>query len=445
MAFLEAWLVPLLKVRLHASDQLIGLLTVAPMLSATLLGPIAASIIARMGGNRRAVVITCVVLIIGIAGLSIPPHLAGAPWAMWAALCCAMLVNSVGAIGGPAWLAWMGGLVPPGVRGRFTSNRAQIFHAARLAFALLFMLIMRQWTPAESWFGLQVLIVIAVISRLASTWLIMRSPDPVVKPQRMNTDTAKLARQESRDFMTFLKGINRSDLGRWTLVWAVLHFGVMLAGPYFLPYWLERTENGGLGLADDPLRYTALVYVSAAVRLAAFPLVGRLVDQFGPTAMLRIAVAGIALVPVGWALTTSFPLLVLTEVLSGVSWCIAECAVGVLLFSCSRDPADRARFIGYHQTVCALVIVIATLIGGQLLVWLPEFNDSQFRCLFLVSTIMRLPALLLVLRWLPALRADRHLRGVWRLIPGLQPTITLSRGVARVWRRPLPPDSRPPR
>jgi len=444
-AFVEAWMVPLLKVRLHTSDQLIGLLTVAPMLSATLLGPIAQPIIARLGGNKRTVTITCIIQVIAILGLSIPLHLAGAPWAMWAGLSCAMLVNAVGAVGGPAWMAWMGGMIPRSIRGRFTSNRAQIHHAARIAFALLFMGIMSRWTAAETWVGLQILIVIAVLSRIASTWLVVRSPEMPNRVVATTSSTSKLAQQEARDFATFMKSIHRSSLGRWTLVWAALHFGVMLAGPYFLVYWLETIERGGLGLADDPLRYTILVYTSAAIRLAVYPLVGRLVDHFGPTAMLRFAVAGIALVPMGWALTTSFPLLILTEMVSGFSWCIAECSVGVLLFSCSNDGAERARFIGYHQTVCALVIVVATLLGGQLLVLLPEFNGSHFRCLFLVSTALRLPAVLLALRWLPPLHGGQNLRGVWRLVPGLSPTITLSRGVMRTWRRPLPPDSRPPR
>lgn len=437
LAFLEAWLVPLLKVRLHASDQLIGLLTVAPMLSATLLGPIASNVIAKMGGNKRTVVVTNFIQIVAILGLSIPLHLAGASWALWVAMALAITITSVGAVGGPAWMAWMGGVIPRSIRGRYTSNRAQLHHGARLGFAIIAMLVMRQWTAADSRLGLQIVIGIAALSRLASTWLLVKAPDPVPRPIKA-THTSKLAAQEAHNFMTFMRGITRHELGRWTLVWAFLHFGVMLTGPYFLVYWLDPIAEGGMGLADDPIRYTALVYISALVRLAAFPIVGRIVDRFGPSAMLRIAVVGIALVPLGWAFTDHFPLLIITEVFGGIAWCIAECCVGVLLFSCSRDPQDRARLIGYHQTVCALSIVVATLIGGQLLAHLAPFRDSPFRALLLISVAIRLMALFMALRYLPRLPEELRLKGVWRYIPGLNPTITLTRGVAWAWRRPMP-------
>jgi MFS family permease len=411
------------------------------------MGPIASKLIARLGGNKRTVLITCIVQIIAIAGLSLPLHLAGATWALPMAMTAVILINSIGAIGGPAWISWMGGVVPRSVRGRYTSNRAQIFHGMRLTSALVFMLIMRSWPPAMSWVGLQILIVVAILSRIASMLLIAKSTEPPRRPSAPASKTAKLAAQEARDFVTFLRRMHKTDLGRWTMVWATLHFGVMLAGPYFQVYWLDSQAAGGLGLADDPVRYTLLVYTSTVIRLFAFPIVGRLCDRFGATAMLRVAVAGIAMVPTGWALTTWFPALIMVEFLSGAAWCIAECSVGMLLFSCSSDAQDRSRLIGYHQTVCAVAIVIATLIGGQLLHMLPTFLGSHFRAVCLASAAMRLTALLLAIRYLPALPDEGRLRGFWRYVPGLLPTVTLTRGVFRGFRRPdaampLPPEPR---
>lgn len=445
LGFLEAWIVPLLKVRLGASDQIVGLLTIVPMLAATVLGPIAANCIGHLGGNKRAVVITSAIQVLAMASLSLPLHFSDQAWALPLAITATVVTTSVGALGGPAWIAWMGGMIPRSIRGRFSSNRAQIFHGARLAFALIFMGIMSAYTPTSTWVGLQILIGVAVLSRLVSTWLIMRTPEPAQRIPKFTGGTAKLAAQEARDFWSFVKRMHRSDLGRWTMVWALLHFGVMLAGPYFQVYMLDAVTQGGLGLAADPVRYTLLIYTSALVRLIAFPLVGRMVDRYGASAILRVAVAGIALIPAGWALTTAFPILILTEILSGLAWCMAECAVGVLLFACSTDAKDRARLIGYHQTVCALTIVVATLCGGQLLHLLPPFQESHFRTLLLVSTAMRLVACLLALRYLPRLADEVSLRGFWRYVPGLQPTITLSRGIVRVFRRPdpslpLPPD-----
>ncbi|MBA3687128.1 MAG: MFS transporter, partial [Planctomycetes bacterium] len=244
---------------------------------------------------------------------------------------------------------------------------------------------------------------------------------------------ARVAAERGRGFIEFLRSIHRTDLGRWTLVWAILHAGTMLAGPYFAPYMLAKPEEGGLGLT--PVGYTVLVFTAQVVRMLMFPLAGRLVDHYGPSAMLRVAIAGIVVLPLGWALSTSFTVLIIAEICSGLAWCTAECAVGVLLLGCTNDPQDRARMIGYHQAVCCIVIVFTSTIGGQLLHILPPLDGSAFRALFIVSLFARIPALLLAIRFLPELKDPEKLQGLWRLIPGLQPTITLSKGLVRAFRR----------
>jgi len=59
---------------------------------------------------------------------------------------------------------------------------------------------------------------------------------------------------------------------------------------------------------------------ATATRLAVLPFAGRLVELFGAPAMLRVAVAGIVLVPLPWALCQSLPALVAAEVLLLPVW-----------------------------------------------------------------------------------------------------------------------------
>lgn len=431
----EAWIVPLLQKQLGASAQIIGLLTTVPMLMAMVFGPIVAPIIAFLGGNKRTAMLTCWVQIIGFILLALPLHFAGAAWALPIGVTLAITINAIGAVGGPAWISWMGDLIPRRVRGRYSSNRARLHHASRIGCALGFAALMNAFV-ADSATGMHLLLAIATLSRLGSLWLMKRQPEPPPRLHDPSSATGRVAAQEARDFLSFLKSINRTEVGRWTLVWAVLHFGCALAGPYFMPYWLEKTDRGGLGLDQQPFLYTMFVYLSTVVRLIALPVVGRLVDHFGPAAMLRIAVAGIMIVPFGWAASTSLNVLVPTEILSGLSWCTAECAVSVLLFGCSSDPQHRARLIGYHQSVCCCAIALSSLLGGFLLTVIPPLDGSPFRTLFAISIACRIPAVLLAIRYLPELKDPQRLTGLWRLIPGLQPTITLSRGVMRTFRRP---------
>jgi MFS family permease len=442
LAFAESFIVPILQKRLHATPSQIGLLTIIPLLGTAFTGIVLGRIIRLLGGNKRAVVLHALVQALLIAGLSIPLHNPDASWAVPLGITLAVSVALAGSVGGPAWINWMGQLVPRRIQSRYLAYRNRLVILVKLGFACLFAQILHL-LPAETgpW-GLQILIIVAVISRLLSSWLIQVQHDPPVR--RTLPSTGAHHHPGSLSFLGFLRTMTATDLGRWTLVWAVLHFGVMLAGPYFAAYMLSAAPRG-LGL-NAGWTYVMLIQMAVLVRVAAFPIAGRLVDLFGPAAVLRVAVLGIMFIPVAWAFTTSIPLLLLTEVISGLCWCMAEVAVGVLLFTCHRDPYERSHLIGYHQAVVNAVAVLGASLGAVALLGgvsaeaslLPTLGHSDFHMLFLLSAIFRLPAVILAMRFLPRLRALRaeESAGLWRLIPGADLTLTLSRGLMGFFRRP---------
>ena len=441
LAFAESFIVPILQTRLHATPSQIGLLTIIPLLGTVFTGIVLGRIIRLLGGNKRAVVLHALVQAVLIGGLSLPLHNPDSAWAVPVGITLAVSVALAGSVGGPAWINWMGALVPRRLQSRYLAFRNRLVILVKLGFACLFAQILHELPAEHGPWGLQALIVIAVISRLASSWMIHIQHDPPARPV-LATDS--IHRGGATSFVAFLRTITQTDLGRWTLVWAVLHFGVMLAGPYFAAYMLSSAPRG-LGLSPG-WTYVLLIQMAVLVRVAAFPIAGRLVDLFGPAAVLRVAVCGIMVIPVAWAFTTSIPLLLLTEVISGLCWCMAEVAVGVLLFTCHRDPYQRSHLIGYHQAVVNAVAVLGA-IGGSIALaggvnaegsLLPTLGESDFHMLFLLSAVFRLPAVILAMRFLPRLRALRaeESAGLWRLIPGADLTLTLSRGLMGFFRRP---------
>lgn len=441
-AALETMIVPIVQTRLGASPSLVGWLTIIPLLVLGVISPAVGRMIGWMGGNRRAVVITCAMQVVCLAALSVPVHLPHESWSLPVAIGLAVTISLVGSIGGPAWLAWMGGLVPRRLQGRYIGLRSRLFTLCKICFALVFAAVMHEFPAAITPWGLQLVLVVAVISRLASTLLLMRQHEPPPRRRLAADDSQHLAAHV--DFLRFLRTMPRTPLGRWTLVWAALHFGVMLAGPYFATYMLSRTPDG-LNLEAGGYTYMALIYTAMVVRLLCYPLVGRLVDLFGPGAVLRAAVAGITMIPLAWALTTEIWVIIAAEVVSGLCWCSAEIAVGVLLFSCHRDPAERSRLIGYHQSVVNLVAACGAIGGSVLLAGhgdgtplLPPIGDSSFHTLFILSTLLRLPALVLAVRLLPGLRGLRsgESAGLWRMLPGTGLVLTASRGLMGFFRRP---------
>lgn len=440
-AALETMLVPIVQTRLGAEPYLVGWLTIIPLLALGLIGPAVGRMIGWMGGNKRAVVLTCALQVLCLAALSIPVHLPNESWSLPMAIGLAVTISLVGSVGGPAWMAWMGGLVPRGLQGRYIGLRSRVFTLCKIGFAIAFAKVMHELPAAQTPWGLQVVLVVAVLSRLASTLLLMRQHEP---PARRSTadDSQHLAAQVT--FLGFMRTMPSTLLGRWTLVWAALQFGVMLAGPYFVTYMLS-SEPAGMNLEAGGYTYMALIYTAVVVRLLAYPLVGRMVALFGPSAVLRAAVAGITVIPLFWAMTTQLWVILIAEVVSGLCWCAAEIAVGVLLFSCHRDPNERSRLIGYHQSVVSFVAAFGA-IGGSVLLYkyadgttlLRAIDGSSFHTLFILSTLLRLPALILAVRLLPGLRELRaeESAGLWRLLPGTGLVLTAGRGLMGFFRRP---------
>ena len=439
-AVTETWLVPLMVQVLGATAAIIGFLTIIPQLAGIGLGPWTQTVIAWLGGNKRASLMVCVAQIVCLALLSLPLHVPDASWSIPMAMILIIAFGITGAIGGPAWVAWMGGLIPRSLQGRYTGRRNRVFHVSRLVCAAAFAGIAHLLPLGDSPWGMQLILATAVLSRLASVWYQSRQPELPPRPSLAGPGSQRLAPQHG-GFLGFVRSMPSTDLGRWTLVWAMLHFGVMIAGPFFSPYMLAATSAGGLGLDGSPFLYTSLIYVSTIARLVTYPAAGKLVDLHGPAAVLRVAVVIITIIPLGWLLTTNLWVIVAFEILSGIGWALAEIAVGPLLFSCHRDPQQRAILIGWHQSVVMSAIVLGSGIGTFLIgsSWLPALTGSTFHTVFLISMLARIPAVILGLRLLPKLRdlpSDRDGHGeLWRLIPGAGLTVTVGRGLGGFFRR----------
>ncbi len=432
----ELWLVPLLQLRLGGSETVIGLLAIVPQIALIMLGLAVRPVIEALGGNRRTAVATSLVQIACLLLLALPLHLPHAPWAVPMAVMLTMLIGVVGGIGGPAWVAWMGDLIPRTIRGRFTGNRNRIFNLTRLGYVGLFAVVMMR-LPAEAgpW-GLQAVLLIAAAARSVSVWLQWRTPEPSPRLVMAQTPSQRLQRADV-GFGDFLRGIHRTTLGRWTLVWASLFSSVMVSGPFFVPYMLASEAAGGLALS--PLWYSVLTNVNPVVKMLTYPVAGRLIEIHGATACLRVATVALVLVPLGWAFSFDLRVIIAFEVLSGMAWAMLEISIGVLLFSCHPDPLTRARLIGYHQAVCGAFTMLGAGLGTLLISWdgLPLLNGSRFHTIFLISMVLRLPALVMALMFLPTLKATTDDEGeLWRLIPGSGLVVSAGRGLMGFFSRP---------
>ncbi len=432
---LEAWLVPLMQDRLQAAAYVIGLLTLIPQIGFILLSPFTGAMIRRMGGNKAASLTVVWWQIALVAGLSIPLHGAGQPWAIPLAVVMISAFGLTGVIGGPAWIGWVSGFVPRQISGSYQARRMRLFNITKLGFAALFAGIAHLLPIAQSPWGLQLIIAIAALSRLASWWCLQRQP--VVERPVSRQPLSKRSAEAATGLRDFVHTLHSTDFGRWTLVWATFQGGVMVAGPFFASYMIASPQQGGLGL--EPFSYSLLLYVSVVSRILFYPLAGHMVDVFGPRSVMRLAFIGIFLLPITWAATASLPILLLNEVLAGLAWACAEISIGGLLFSSHPDPLRRTELVGWFNTISASFMGLGTLLGTVLIDVVPPIAGSRYHTIFLLSMALRVPGLILALRWLPGLRAMRPEEGqhLMQTLPGVELVSAFGRGLANIFRRPL--------
>lgn len=433
---MEAWMVPLLQTSLHAAAFVIGLLTLIPQTGMILLSPFTRQMIERMGGAKRAAILACWWQVTLIALLSVPLHHPEQPWAIPVGVALICIFGLTGVFGGPAWVAWISGFVPRMVSGRYQARRLRLFNIAKLGFAAAFAGIAHLLPLASTPWGMQAIIVLAVLSRLASIWCLERQPD-IAPASQQHVPLSKRSAEAATGLGGFLRTITATDIGRWTLVWATFQGGVMVAGPFFASYMIVGASDGGLGL--EPFAYSLLLYASVVSRILFYPVVGRMVDLYGPRAVLRASFIAILVLPAAWALTGSLPILLLNEIIAGAAWAGAEIAIGALMFASHPDPVRRGELIGYFNTVSAACIALGTLLGTLLIDLVPPLLGSQYHTIFLLSMALRIPGVVLALRWLPGLRPigqdeGRHLV---QALPGVELVSSFGRGLAGLFRRPF--------
>ena len=415
---------------LHGTITLIGM---------TLMGPFSTKAISWLGGNRRTVLILSTIQGLSLMAMAIPLGFKDQSWAFPAAFILGIITGMVGNLGGAAWVAWMGGMIPPSIRGRYLTGRMRLFLFSNMIFCGLFMGLDWLLEPLGDRRAMAVLAVIAVVgalSRLTSTWIMSHQPE-LRRIAGSGYRSAPLAASGDRGFLTFLRSLASHEFGRWCVVWSLLMFSGTLAGSCFAQFLGRPAAQGGLVTDDGKVLsivwFIVLMKISTVSRLAVLPFCGQLVDRYGPGPVLRLSAFGIALVPAMWAFYPKVPALMLSELMSGVVWCMAETALGVQMFSCHKDPVERSRLIGHFQTCAGVAQIAATALSAWLILWLPPLDGSAFRTLFLISFALRIPVLILALAWLPRGAFELHDEriGLWRLIPGADTAVGMARSLMR--------------
>jgi MFS family permease len=327
----------------------IALLTALPVAAQVVQLP-AAWLTQRFGAKRLAIAAVGASRLVWLPLIAVPfIHLA--PSTALAALVAIVTTATIfGVVGGNAWTAWMGDLVPGPIRGRFFGRRMVYLNIAGTVASLGAGLALDTLGP-RGFKGetLGVLLAIACGAGLISVWLLLAQQGPDAR--------GDVTTPEWGDFARSIRDANTRPLLAYLLGW---HAAVGISAGFFSYHMLANLKMGFVLVAAHGI-------LAAAVRIASAPVWGRLVDAFGARPVLTVCSSGISVVPVIWLFITPDRLwpIAIEAVVAGALW--GGHGIAVMDLSIGLAPRrGRPFYLATFATAGGLGFALTSALGGVL-------------------------------------------------------------------------------
>jgi len=368
---------PAFVLALSSSQVACGLVSTVPMVIGAVLQLCAPWAVRQFGSYRRWVVLAAVVQAVGFLPL------------LMAAIVGSMSVTTIflvvaiywatGMAGGTAWNAWAGTLVPERIRPAYFAWRTR-FAQLGIMLGLVAGGIILQLGTGWHWLpgAFAALFLTAAVSRLFSAYFltVQHEPTPPDGPRLPRLGELRAA-------------ICSHSVSRAILYLLVAQVAYQIAGPYFNPYMLGQ-------LKLSYVHYLILICTPYVARVVCLPAWGRVVDRIGPYRVLWLSGLLVVPLPAMWNVSDSFAYLLAVQIFAGLAWAGYELAQ-LLLFFDTIPTARRVGVLTLFNLLNAVAIFGGSIIGGLLLAELGAGRDA-YSTLFLTSTLIRIAALLVLVR-----------------------------------------------
>lgn len=362
-------------VELGHGPRALALLATVPLLLGALSQLSSAWLIALFGGRKRLVVSGAVLQALSILGFitvaTTEQH------HLLPLLLTKVLFWVSGSVIAPAWGDWIGGLTEGVSRTDYFGRRSALVNAALMVSFVSTGLLMHAAT-AHRLTAFAAVFAVALLARLASAWAL--------------TQHRELQQAEASEPL-WQRAVYLLRVGHWRvpMYLAAMYLGAHIAVPFFTPYMLRE-----LGMSY--LVYTLLSTTSVFTKVVTFALAHRVAKRLSLKAMLGLAGAGVAAVPLAWSLSPQIAWLVGVHVLSGASWAALEYTSFQLLLD-GAPARVRSEFLAFANSLSGLMQLSGAWIGGLLL----DSHALRYTEIFQLSALLRaIPLLLLVIslpRW----------------------------------------------
>lgn len=332
---------------LGAVPSQIGLLTAVPQLLGGTFQLWSERLTGGVGSRKRTVLLLMALRVALLIGMAIAA-LRGS--SIWIFVGLAVTFLTAAELSTPVWSAWVSDVVPASRRGLFFGKRNQLqaltTSACLIVAGFLLDRLSVGWNGSLAFaavFALGILAQCAAFKHL-SRQVELRAVAPI-----QSLGPVRLARALATD----------REVRKMLLCFAAMGFAVSVSGPFCGPFLLKS------------LRFTylevAVIFSMLAISRYFFaPVWGRLVDRYGSRQLLTLSSLLMALVPVGWCLSTKFIVLLAVQIFSGFVWAGLElCAMTYIIESTTSEM--RGRVFAGKQLVWNVSAFCGALAGGLVL------------------------------------------------------------------------------
>ncbi len=337
------------------------------------------------------------------------------PYAVWGYLAAFVLSGMFGNSVVGLWVAWMGDLVPPNIRGRHFAWRNSFFAWSHLSVSLTAGVVARDFTSQSApWVLFAAVFGLAALLRYLSMRCIEKQHEPI--PEGTEETRTAIWFKPSRDFLTYAGAT------------ALFQGAAAMVGPFFGVWYLRDLQFNYLTFAIA----AACTVVGSIVSL---PFWGRFADRHGNRLTLRISGLLICMVPLP-SLYFHDPLPIwIINVFGGLSWAGYNLAsFNFMLHAAGRK--NQVRHIALASALTGTAILVMTLLGGFLATRLPVIFTWPLQTLFLLSAGMRLATYLLFFTRLADFgeKPQGSSEEAFAVIPGYRVGMGLLRNAFRAFR-----------
>ncbi len=339
---------PAFALALGMGEIVSGLIACVPLLAGAMLQLVSPFGVRRLGSYRRWVSACAAVQAASFLPLVIAAVAGAIP--VWFLFVAAGVYWGGGMSAGPAWSAWVTGLVPTPIRSRFFARRNRMSQLGVLiGFVGGGIALQYGHAIGRALDAFAVIFAVAACCRFVSSRLLASQSEPIHPGREMQVIGRREIAARLRD-----RGEGRLLFFLWAM-----YATAQIAGPYFTPFILGQLQY-------SYATYMLILATSIVAKTVSMPYLGRFAQRFGSRKLMIAGGLTMIPLPLFWVVSTSVPYLLCVQVVAGVSWAAFELAIILMSFDCI-PASHRTSMLTVYNLGYAVASVAGSAVGGLLL------------------------------------------------------------------------------